>query len=117
MPRLKNKSRQYLFKNKLSVRRKSKKELIKESFLMMIFALFLLLIIYFTPQKFDLFNSFKKNIMNILNNLMEILYYSIEILIVLLISFTILLSLFLIAGSISRMIKVILPKSRKISIR
>jgi len=117
MPRIKNKSRQYLFKNKLNIRRKSKKELIKESFLMMIFGLFILLINYFIPQKKLLFNSFQKNILDIISNVLEILFYSLEILIVLFICFTLLLSVFLIAGSINRLIKIILYKSRKISIR
>ena len=117
MPRLKNKSRQYLFKNKLSIRRKPKRELIRESFLMMIFGLFLLFINYFIPHKIELFNSFKKNIFDIFNNILEILFYSLEIFIVLLITSTILLSLFLIVGSINRIVKVIMHKSRKISIR
>ena len=112
---IKNKSRQYLFKNKLNIRRKSKIELIKESFVMMILGLFLLLINYFIPQKIELFNSFKKNIVDILSNIFEILSYALEILIVLLICFTVLFSLFLILGSINRILKVILPKSRRIS--
>ncbi len=112
---IKNKSRQYLFKNKLKIRRKSKSELIKESFLMMIFGLFLLVINYFIPSKNELFNSFTGNFFDIFRNVIEILYHSLEIVIVFLISFSILLSLFLIVGSINRIIKVILPKSRKIS--
>ena len=83
MPNIKKKSRQFLFKNKLSKRGKSRRELIKESFFMMIVGLFLLLINYLIPQKMELFNSFKINVMNTLNNLLEILYYSFEILIVL----------------------------------
>jgi len=114
---IKNKSKQFLFRNKLNLRRKSKKELIIESFLMMIFGLFLLFINYFIPQKFELFNSFKKNILDVFNNLLEIFFYSLEILIVLLISFTILLSLFLILGSVIRIIKVTFPKSRRMRIR
>ena len=115
MPMIKNKSRQYLFKNKLKIRRKSKRELIKESFLMMIVGLFLLLINYFIPAKIELFNSFTGNIFDILSNVIEILSHSLEIVVVLLIGFSILLSLFLIVGSINRIIKVILPKSRKIN--
>ncbi len=117
MPRVKNNSRQYLFKNKLNIRRKSKRKLLMESILMMLFGLFLLLIIYFIPQKTELFNSFKENIFNIFSNLLEIYFYSLEVFIVLLISFSILLSLFLITGSINRLIKVILYKQRKISFR
>ena len=117
MPNIKRKSRQYLFKNKLNKRGKSKRDLIKESFFMMIVGLFLLLINYLIPQKMELFNSFKNNIFDILRNLLEISLYSLEIFIVLLISFSILLSLFLITGSINRIFKVVLPKSRKIGIR
>ena len=47
MPNIKNKSKQYLFKNKLNIRPKSKRELIKESFLMMISGLF-----FFTNKLF-----------------------------------------------------------------
>ena len=117
MPRIKYKSRQYLFKNKLNKRRKTKRELFKESSLMMVFGLFLLLINYLIPQKFELFNTFKKNIFAISKNISEIMLYTFEILIVFFISFTFLLSLFLIAGSLFRLVKVILPKSRKINIR
>tara|TARA_B100000212_G_scaffold321261_1_gene279685 strand:- start:6 stop:359 length:354 start_codon:yes stop_codon:yes gene_type:complete len=117
MQNIKKKSRQYLFKNKLNKRGKSRKELIKESFFMMIFALFLLLINFLIPQKIELFNSFKNNVLNTLNNLLEIFHYSFEILIVLLICFTLLISIFLIAGSINRIIKIVLPKSRKFRFR
>ena len=117
MPMIKNKSKQYLFKNKLKIRRKSKRELLKESFLMMIFGLFLLLLNYFIPQKMELFYSFKNNIFDIVTNLFEVLLYSLEILIVLLITFSTILSLVLFVGSINRIIRIILPKSRKITFR
>ena len=117
MPRITNKSRQYLFKNKLNIRRKSNRKLIKESFLMIIFGLFLLLINYFIPEKLELFNSFKKNIFDIFSKILEIILLSMDILIVLFISFTNILSFILIVGSVNRLIKVILSKSRKINIR
>ena len=117
MTNIKRKSRQYLFKNKLNKRAKSSKELIKESFFMMIVGLFLLLINYFIPHKIELFNSFKNNVIGILNNLLEIFSYLLEILIVLLVCFTFLISLFLIAGSINRIVKLLLSRSRKIRFR
>ena len=117
MPYIKRKSRQYLFKNKLNKRVKSRREVIKESLFMMIVGLFLLLINYLIPQKTELFTSFRNNVINTLNNLLEILSYSLEILIVLLICFTFLISLFLIAGSINRIVKLLLPRSRKIRFR
>ena len=70
---VKIKSNKYLFKKKINIRRKSKKELVKESFFMMIFGLFLLLLNYFVPQKIELFNSFRKNIFDIYDNLFEII--------------------------------------------
>ena len=117
MPNIKRKSRQYLFKNKLHKRCKSRRELIKESFFMMVVGLSLLLINYLIPQKIQLFNSFKNNVIGTFNNLLEIISYTLEILIVLLICFTILISLFLIAGSINRIVKILLPRSRKIRFR
>tara|TARA_B100000963_G_scaffold187428_1_gene163105 strand:+ start:303 stop:656 length:354 start_codon:yes stop_codon:yes gene_type:complete len=117
MPTIKRKSRQYLFKNKLNKRGKSSRQLIKESFFMLIVGLSLLLIIYLIPQKIELFNSFNENVIDILNNLFEILSFSLDILIVLLICFTLLISIFLIAGSINRIVKLLLPRSREIRIR
>ena len=117
MQNIKRKSRQYLFKNKLNKRVKSRKEVLKESLFMMIVGLFLLLINYLIPQKMELFNSFRNNVIDTLDNLLEILFYSLEILIVLLICFTFLISLFLIAGSINRIVKLLLPRSRKIRFR
>ena len=117
MPNIKRKSRQYLFKNKLNKRGKSRRELIKESFFMMIVGLFLLLINYLIPQKMELFNSFKNNVMNTLINLLEIFFYSFEIITVLIICFTYIISLFLLAVSFNRIIKIILPKTRKIKLR
>ena len=109
MPNIKRKSRQYLFKNKLYKRGKSKRDLIKESSFMMIVGLFLLLINYFIPQKIELFNSFKNNVIETFNNLLEIFSYLLEIFIVFLICFTFLISLFLIAVSINRLVKLLLP--------
>ena len=117
MPKVKHKSKQYLFRNKLNKRLKSQKELIIESFFMMLFGLFLLLINYSIPQKKELFSSFRKNILEILVYILKILSNFFEILKVLLICFTLLLSIFLIVGSINRLIKVLLPRSRKIRFR
>tara|TARA_B100000212_G_C27169498_1_gene445415 strand:- start:57 stop:416 length:360 start_codon:yes stop_codon:yes gene_type:complete len=117
MPNIKRNSRQYLFKKKLNIRGKSRIELIKESFFMMIVGLFLLLINYFIPRKIELFNSFKNNAMGILNNLLQITYYSLEILIVLIICTSLLISIFLIIGSINRIVKLLVSKSRSRKIR
>ena len=111
---VKIKSNQYLFKKKINIRRKSKKELVKESFFMMIFGLFLLLLNYCVPQKIELFNSFRKNIFDIYDNLFEIILKSFEIIVVILICFTLIISIVLIIGSISRIIKIFQGKPSKI---
>ena len=117
MPNIKRKSRQYLFKNKLNKRSKSRREGLKESLFMMIIGLFLLLINYLIPQKMELISSFRNNIISTFNNFLEILSYSLEILIVLFIFFTLLISLFLIAGSINRIVKILVPRSKNIRFR
>ena len=117
MPSIKRKSRQYLFKNKLNKRGKSRRELIKESFFMVIMGVILLLITYLIPQKVELFNSFKKNVIDTLNNILEILTYSLEILIVLLICFTLLISIFLIVGGINRVVKLLIVRTKKNRLR
>ena len=78
MPNIKRKSRQYLFKNKLNKRGKTSRELIKESFFMMLMGLFLLLINFLIPQKIELFNSFKNNVIGTFDNLLEIFSYLLE---------------------------------------
>ena len=113
MPKLKIKSKQYLFKNKLNIRRKSKLQLIKESIFMLISGVFLLWINYFIPLKIELFNSFTKNIFDIFNNFLEILFSLYGILVVLFICFSIVISIFLFAGSFNRLVKIILWKSRR----
>tara|TARA_Y100000589_G_C26626569_1_gene416323 strand:- start:163 stop:516 length:354 start_codon:yes stop_codon:yes gene_type:complete len=117
MPRLRYKSKQFLFKNKLNIRRKSKKKLLKESFLMMILGFFLLLINYLIPRKMILIKSFNQNVFEILKNLMEICSYFFEILIVVLIFFSLLISIFLIFGSFNRILKVFSKRSQKIRVR
>jgi len=117
MPKIKQNSKQYLFKNNLNKRRKSKRVLIKESFIMMIFGLFLLLINYSIPQKKELFNSFKKTIIETLSNMLELLFNFSDILKVLFICFTLLMSIFLIAGSISRLVKVLRQRSKRFRFR
>ena len=117
MPSLKNKSKQYLFKKKLNIRTKSKGELLRESFIMLIIGLFLFLINYLIPKKIELVNSFKNNFIEIISNLMEILFYSFEILIVLFICFSLFIFIFLIIGIFNRIFKVMNKKTRKIRVR
>ena len=62
MPNLNKKSDKYLFKNKLSIRRKSKRKLLNESFLMFFLSGFLALVNYLIPNKKILFSDFLYNL-------------------------------------------------------
>ena len=117
VPKLNNKSKQYLFKNKLNVGRKSKRELLKESILMIIVAIFLIFVNYLIPHKVKFLNSFSSNLRGIFSNLWEIFFYLCEVTLVIFIVFSLLLSLILVIGSLNRLLKTLLRKSRKINFR
>ena len=117
IPNLTNNSKQYLFKNKLSIRRKSKTKLFKESFLMIFSSVFLILLNYFIPQKISLFRSISGNFLEFYGNLKEILYYFYELLLVLFIVISSLMALFLALGGIFRIYKISKIKTKKIPFR
>ena len=58
VPNLNNKSKQYLFKNKLPIAKKSKSKLLKESILMILAGLLIFAIGYYIPSQDLLFNGF-----------------------------------------------------------
>ena len=113
MPNLNNKSKQYLFKNKVNGKKKSRMKLFRESFLMTFSALIILLINYFIPQKKVIFNSFLGNIQNIFENLIEFFVYFYQVLIALFIILSMLIALLLLLGSLYRLYRIINIKSKK----
>ena len=82
IPNLNNRSRQYLFKNKLTIKRKSKAKLLSESLLMFISSFFLIFLNYLIPQKKILFNSFIDNINQIFINFLNFFKYFYQIILV-----------------------------------
>ena len=62
IPNLNMKSNKYIFKKKLSLRRKPKKRLFIESALMLIFSLLLVYINYLIPDKDILLKNMPKNL-------------------------------------------------------
>ena len=117
MPRLNNKSKQYLFKNKLNLGRKSKIQLLKESFFMLSTSIFLIVINYFIPRKIELFSSFITNLFGIFSSILEILIYLGQIFIVLFLISSCICSLVLIIGGFNRIFKAFLRNTRKIRYR
>ena len=113
IPNLNNRSRQYLFKNKLSIKRKSKAKLLKESFLMTIAAFILFFLNYLIPQKKYLIYSFLDNIYKIYLNFLNFFNYFYKIILVLLIFSSIIASVFLLIGALYRIYKIYKRKTKK----
>ena len=113
IPNLNNRSRQFLFKNKLTIKRKSKKKLISESLIMFIFAFILLYLNFLIPQKKFFIYTFMENIYNIYLNFLNFLKYFYQIIIVLLIISTALFALILIIGGLYRIFRITRRKTKK----
>ena len=115
IPNLNNKSKQYLFKNKIPLTRKPKLKLIKESIFMFVIAGIIISINYAIPQKTNLFNSFLNNINNILMDFIKIISNFYEVLLVLFILGSLTFSVILIIGAFYRIYKIFKRKTRKIN--
>ena len=112
IPNLNNRSRQYLFKNKLTIKRKSKAKLLSESLLMFISSFILIFLNYLIPQKKILFDSFVDNVNQIFINFLNFFKYFYQILLVFFIIFTLITSTLLLIGALYRIYKVLRRKTR-----
>jgi len=117
IPNLNIKSDKYIFKKKLSLRRKSKRRLFTESFFLFILSILLVYINYLIPNK----NLLLKNLPITLNksfllivDLFSNLYELILLLFIFISSFT---ALILMIGSIYRLFKISKRKSKQIIYR
>ena len=113
IPNITNNSKQYLFKDKISSRKKTKTKLLKESIFMFLISSFLIFINHLIPKKYILLTSFSGNLVNIYDNFLEFFFYFYEIILVVFMFVSLSLSLILISGSISRIYKLINIKSKK----
>ena len=113
IPNLNNRSRQFLFKNKLTIKRKSKIKLLSESLIMFTFSFILIFLNYLIPQKNILFYSFFDNINQIYINFLNFFKYFYKILLVVFIIFTLITSILLVIGALSRIYKILRRKTRK----
>ena len=117
IPNLNKNSDKFLFKKKLSLRRKSKSKLIKESLIMFFFSIFIVYINYIIPNKTDLFSSFLNNFTNLISNILNSLNYTYEIVLAMFIVVSLIFALILILGSFYRLWKIIKRKSRQITFK
>jgi len=114
IPNLNIKPDKYIFKKKLSLRRKSKKRLFIESFFLFIFSVLLVYINYLIPNKnlllLNLPSTFNKSFL-LLIDLFSYLYEIFLVIFIFVSSFT---ALILLIGSFNRLIKVSKRKSKQI---
>ena len=113
IPNLNNKSRQFLFKNKLTIKRKSKTKLLSESFLMFISSFILIFLNYLIPQKKILFYSFIDNFYQIYINFLNFFKYFFQILLVFFIIFALITSIVLLIGALYRIYRILRRKTKK----
>ena len=114
---LNKKSDKYLFKKKLSLRRKSKRKLINESFFMLSFSGFLIYIIFIIPNKLLVFNNLSNNFDNLMANIFNSIPHFYEISLAIFIVFSLIFALILMFGAFSRLMKIVKRKSRQISFK
>ena len=113
IPNLNMKSDKYIFKKKLSLRRKSKRRLFSESVFLFIMSLFLVYINYLIPNK----NLLLKNLPNTFNRsfglIIELFSTLYEIFLVIFIFVSSLTALVLMIGSFYRIFRVSKRKSKQ----
>ena len=117
IPNLNKKSDKFFFKKKLTLRRKSKRKLITESFLMFSLSILIIYLNFLIPDKKIIFDNFFVNINNLLSRFLEGFSYFFEICLAILIVLSIIFSIVLLLGVFSRLIKISKRKTRQISFK
>ena len=115
IPNLNIKSDKYIFKKKLSLRRKSKKRLFTESFFLFILSVLLVYINYLIPNKKFLLQNLPNTINKSLLLVIDLFSNLYEIFLVIFIFASYLTALILMVGSFYRLFKVSKRKSKQVS--
>ena len=113
IPNLNKKSDKYIFKKKLTLRRKSRRRLISESSFMFIMSLFLIYIISLIPNKDLLLRNLPISIKKSLTIFNDLLFYLSEIFTVVFIGVSSIIISILMVGSLYRLFKVLKRKRRQ----
>ena len=114
IPNLNIKTEKYIFKNKLNLRRKSKKRLIIEASFLFILSVLLIYINYLIPNKNLLFQNLPSTFNKSFLLLIELFSYFYEIFLVIFIFLSSFIALILMVGSLNRLFKVSKRKSKQI---
>ena len=112
IPNLNAKSNKYIFKKKLSLRKKSKKRLFFESIFMFILGLFLVYVNYSIPNKKLLLENLPTVINNSLTLIIDLITNFYNILLIIFIFISSILSLILFIGAFYRIFKISKRKTR-----
>ena len=115
IPNLNMNSNKYIFKKKLSLRRKSKKRLFIESLFMFILSLFLIYINYLIPNKNLLLQNLPKTLNKSFILLIDLFSNLYEILLIIFIFISSIITLILLIGSFYRIFRVSKRKTKLIS--
>ena len=114
IPNLNIKSEKYIFKKKLSLRRKSKRRLFTESFFLFILGVFLAYIVYLIPNKNLLLQNIPSTINKSYKLLIDFFSYLYEIILIIFIFVASFTALILFIGSFYRLFRVSRRKSKQI---
>ena len=117
IPNLNKNSDKFIFKKRLSLRRKSKGKLVKESFIMISFSILILYLNYLIPSKKSILNNFFYNLSKLVDNIFNSISYVFEICIAIFILSSLILSLILIIGAFLRLFKIVKRKTRRIQFK
>ena len=115
IPNLNIKSDKYIFKNKLNLRRKSKRRLFTESFFLFILSVLLVYINYLIPNKKLLLQNLPSTFYKSFLLLIDLFSYLYEIFLVIFIFVSSFIALILMVGSFNRLFKVSKRKSKQIA--
>ena len=115
IPNLNMKSDKYIFKKKLSLRRKSKRRLFSEATFLFIMSLLLFYINYLIPNKSLLLENLPKTFDKSFGLIIELFSNLYEIFLVIFIFASSFTSLILMIGSFNRLFKICNRKSRQIN--
>ena len=114
IPNLNIKSNKYIFKKKLNLRRKSKRRLFTEAFILFILSVLLVYINYLIPNKNLLLQNLPSTINKSFLLLIDLFSYLYEIFLVIFIFASSFTALILIIGSFYRLFRISKRKSKQI---
>ena len=114
IPNMNNRSDKYIFKNKLNLRRKSKRRLFIESFFLFVLSVFLVYINYLIPNKDLLLQNLPLTINKSFLLIIDLFFNIYEIFLVIFIFVSSFIALVLMIGSFNRLLRVYKRKSKQI---